>query len=267
MLLTHIILLSLIQGITEFLPISSSAHLVLLPLVTAFEDQGIYADMAAHGGTLIAVVAYFYKDVKVLLGGLKDLIIGKFSSDSAQLFLTLCIATFPVIIAALLFKDLIAGTARQANILATTSIVFGVLLWASDKYGKNIIDSIKFMTWGKAILFGLAQAVAMIPGTSRSGVTMTMGRALGFTREASARFSMLMAIPVLLMVGSYAFIFRSPRSVDIAVSVTDLGLIALFSALFGLLSIHLLMTWVNRIGFAPFAIYRIALGVLLFVLF
>ncbi len=267
MLLTHIILLSLIQGITEFLPISSSAHLVLLPLVTAFEDQGIYADMAAHGGTLVAVVAYFYKDVMHLFSGLKDVVVGRIGSDDAQLFLNICIATFPVVIAALLFKDMISGMARQAEVLATTSILFGITLWLSDKYGKNLFGNIKFVTWPKALLFGIAQAVAMIPGTSRSGITMTIGRALGFDRQSSAKFSMLMSIPVLLMVGLYAFFYREPNATDVVVSFADLGLISLFSAVFGLLSIHLLMTWVNRIGFAPFAIYRIALGVLLFVLF
>ncbi len=266
MLIAHIILLSLIQGITEFLPISSSAHLVLLPILTTFEDQGIYADMAAHAGTLVAVVAYFYKDTYQLLIGFKDLLSRRIATDAAQLFLNVAIATFPVLIAALLFKDLIAGMARNAHVLAITSILFGVLLWLSDKYGAKIYATIKLMKWQHALFFGLSQALAMVPGTSRSGITMTMGRALGYNRKAAAKFSMLMSIPVLIMVGLYTFL-RTAEVDDTIISLPDLGLIALFSGLFGLFSIHILMTWVNKIGFAPFAIYRVLLGVFLLLFF
>jgi undecaprenyl-diphosphatase len=197
----EIVVLAIIQGLTEFLPISSSAHLQLPSHLLGWKDQGLGFDVATHVGTLLAVLLYFKKDVV-------ELTIAWFASlkgnKSAQSNLAWCIiiGTIPAGLAGLLLKDFIEIYARSVTVIAATTIVFGLLLGWADKYATQtkVIDQITFKN---ALLIGLAQAMALIPGTSRSGITMTVGLMLGFDRQSAARFSFLLSIPIIVLAGGY----------------------------------------------------------------
>ncbi|GGX65991.1 undecaprenyl-diphosphatase [Litorimonas cladophorae] len=256
----QLILLSLIQGLTEFLPISSSAHLILPAQILGWPDQGPLIDVMAHFGSLFAVLLYFRKDVASILGGLVDLLQRKLNTNSA-LALNLILSTPPALLAGFLlasqgWDDLL----RSPLIIAFTTIVFGVLLWVSDVKAKSD-KPVEALTWGGAVTLGLAQSLALIPGTSRSGITMTAGRALGLSREAAARFSMLMSLPIIGAGGLYAML--KLMSADATEQTATLGsglVVALLSFMTAYACIALFMKWVGRIGFFPFMVYRLFLG-------
>ncbi len=263
--LTQLIILAIIQGITEFLPVSSSAHLILLPLLTEWQDQGLTIDVAAHAGSLFAVLLYFRKDIsRILLAGIAS--IGRRDTDNpdAGLFWLLAAASLPVLIAGFLLRDIVAGHLRDPLIIALASIGFGLLLWLADAKGERArrLDSISLRD---AVGIGLAQALALIPGASRSGVTMTAALMLGFDRHSAARFSFLLAIPVLLAAGGYEGLklTQSAGGVDMVNFMIVLGL----SALSAFFAIHCFLKLLEKIGMLPFVIYRVALGVVLILLF
>ena len=259
----QVVILALVQGLTEFLPISSSAHLILVPVLTDWPDQGLAFDVAVHAGTLTAVVLYFRKE-------LARMFIEWFTSfksgltPDARLAWAVLLGTIPVGLAGLIFKDLIETELRSPLVIAVATIVFGLLLWIADKTGKRAKSEYGLLLCD-VLVIGLAQALALIPGTSRSGITITAALMMGLTREAAARFSFLLSIPVIFLAGSFeTFEYLSVASVEDA---QPLLVGALISAVSAYACIHYFLKLLERIGMMPFVAYRLALGGVLLVLF
>lgn len=257
--LFQVVLLALIQGLTEFLPISSSAHLILPSQILGWTDQGLAFDVAVHVGTLAAVVIYFRKD-------LRDLIVAWFGQFGTQgqthesrLAWYIIWATIPVCLAGLFLEPFIETYLRSLLVIAAASIIFGLVLWWCDARGKQTL-TLQNITLSAALLIGIAQAVALIPGTSRSGITMTMALFLGFTRTDAARFSFLLSIPVIVIGGVYEGIgLLGAVDVDwlgIAIGV----LVSFVSAYF---CIHYFLEFISKLSMLPFVIYRVILGFVL----
>lgn len=241
------LVLALIQGLTEFLPVSSSAHLILVGLLGEWQDQGLLIDIAAHLGSLLAVIIYFRQDILALLSGRQN-----------QLLIQLIIATLPIVVAGLLFADWVSDMGRSVLVIAIASAVFGVLLWWSQRLAKQAQ-----LTKRSALLIGLAQCLALIPGASRSGVTLTAGMALGLNKTTAARFSFLLAIPTILMAAGYAGLqwYQQPIAINYS-AVISVTVLSFFSAW---LVIALFMKFIERIDFIWFMFYRLLLALLLFV--
>ncbi|CAH0538579.1 undecaprenyl-diphosphate phosphatase [Vibrio marisflavi] len=254
-------LLALIQGLTEFLPISSSAHLILPSAILGWEDQGLAFDVAVHVGTLAAVVIYFRQEVIDLLSAFFASIFKGDRSKEAKLAWMIIIATIPAALFGLLMKDFIELYLRSAWVIATTTIVFGLLLWWADKRS-SLTDDEYTADWKKSLFIGVSQALAMIPGTSRSGITMTAALHLGFTREAAARFSFLMSIPIILLAGGYLGLKLVTSGEPVHVGFLLTGIATSFVSAY--VCIHYFLALINRIGMLPFVIYRLTLGVVLF---
>ncbi len=263
--LIQLIILSLIQGITEFLPVSSSAHLILVPLLTEWQDQGLAIDVAAHLGSLFAVVFYFRKDIsRILFAGINSIIKKDVSDSDSKLFWYLAFSSLPVLIIGFLLRDIVSIYFRNPLIIAVASIGFGLLLWYADVAGKRIrqVDSINIRD---AIIIGFAQVLALVPGTSRSGITITAGLLLGLDRKSAARFSFLMSVPIILAAGGYESI--KLIRMDTIVDMHDFFITAFLSAISALITIYIFLKFLDKIGMLPFVIYRIALGILLFYIF
>ena len=260
----QLVILALVQGITEFLPISSSAHLILAPeVVDGWDDQGRAIDVAAHVGSLFAVMAYFRAETGQLFAGGVDTLRNRDTSDR-RLFLLLAGATIPLIVfgGALAISGL-SDHMRDPRVIATTSIVFGIALWVADR--KPVQLSGMPDKWKPAMAIGAAQALAAIPGTSRSGVTMTAARWLGYSREDAARFSMLLAIPAILFSGGYETLGMIKEGAGAPVG--DALIVAVLSFFAAWATIAVFMRLTRRMSFTPFVLYRIALGVVLFAIF
>ena len=257
----HLLSLALIQGITEFLPISSSGHLILLPSFTNFPDQGLLIDVSVHVGTLLAVIIYFFRDSLSILKGFSDLATGNRHSVPAQLTKFLIWATIPVIILGLILKitDII-DLLRNIKVIGWTMIIFGTFLYLADRFSFsekiNLNYSIK-----EALIMGLWQSAALIPGTSRSGATITAARILGYKRKSAARIAMLMSIPTILASGSLEII-DVWHKVDFN-HFNDAIIVICLSFIFAFLTLTIMMRLLNSISFTPYVIYRILLGVLL----
>jgi len=250
--------LALIQGLTEFLPISSSGHLLLPSMLLGWPDQGLAFDVAFHSGTLLAVIWYFRRDLARMIAGGARL---KPADGEGRLLWLLLLATVPVGLAGLLLRDMVEIHARSVAVVATTSIVFGLLLGYADFSGRRD-HGMETIGWKTALLIGLAQMLALIPGTSRSGVTMTAALLCRLDRESAARFSFLLAIPVMLVSGALEaldLIAEPPPARQLLL----LGFGTALSALVAWLSIHWFLRWIGRISFQPFVIYRVALGAFL----
>lgn len=260
----QILTLALVQGLTEFLPISSSAHLILVPELTAWPDQGLAFDVAVHVGTLLAVVGYFRRDLRAMTAAWIGSWQGRGLTAEARLAWLVLLATLPVALVGLLLKDWIEIHLRSATVIAWASIGFGVLLGLSDYLGRRRRE-VRTMRWLDGLLIGLAQVLALIPGTSRSGITMTAGLALGLTREAAARFAFLLAIPVIALAGGVQVVdlLQQPEAANWGVLLAGTGL----AALSAYLCIHWFLQWVQRVGMLPFVVYRIGLGVVLLIMF
>lgn len=256
--LLHIIVLAMVQGITEFLPISSSAHLILVPIVTDWRDQGLMLDVAVHVGTLAAVMVYFWRECWSMAQGAANLVLLR-GSHEARLVLYVVIATLPIIPAAWLLKDFVANDLRQGiEMIAWATLGFGVLLYIADRGGMRI-RRIEHMTALSALAIGLAQVLALIPGTSRSGITMTAARFLGFERAEAARFSLLISMPVILGIGIVAAVDLYAAK-NLAIGL-DALLAAGFAFVFALITIALMLRWLRRASFTPFVAYRVVLGI------
>ena len=259
------IVLAIVQGLSEFLPISSSGHLILVPYFLGWKDQGLAFDVAVHVGTLFAVVAYFRVQLLTMTRAWFGSFAGGGMTPDARLAWCVVIGTVPVGIVGLLFSDLIEKMLRNPLFVAGTLSVFGLLMWIADRFGAHRRDEYT-VGWRDAMLIGCAQALALMPGTSRSGVTMTMARMLGLTREAAARFSFLLAVPGIAMAGGYELLqLLGEPDGSVNWSMMNLGLVV--SAITGYFCIHWLLKVIGRIGLAPFAIYRFALAALIVVLF
>ena len=249
--------LALIQGLTEFLPISSSAHLILPSAILGWDDQGLAFDVAVHVGTLAAVVLYFRKEVVELLTAFFASIFRRDRSKEAKLAWMIVIATIPACIFGLLMKDIIELYLRSAWVIATTTIVFGLLLWFVDHHAQQKSDEYQ-VDKKKALFIGMSQALALIPGTSRSGATITAALYLGFTREAAARFSFLMSIPIILLAGGYLGLKLVASNTPINLGFLATGILTSFISAF--ICIHFFLKMITRMGMMPFVIYRLLLG-------
>ncbi|WP_440055389.1 undecaprenyl-diphosphate phosphatase [Pseudoalteromonas sp. T1lg65] len=257
----EIIILSLIQGLSEFLPISSSAHLLLPSQVLGWQDQGLAFDVAVHVGTLLAVVIYFRQDIVVLLGAwFKSFGKGEATKES-QLTWCLVVATIPFVLLGPVLKDIVQLYLRNAWVIATTTVLFGLLLWYADVKAKQVKD-VFGLNWKSALILGLAQITAVIPGTSRSGITITAGLMLGLDKKSAARFSFLMAIPVISMMGLYYTLelAMGDELVDWQALLTGaaLSFVSAYACIFFFLKV------IERMGMMPFVIYRLILGGALF---
>ena len=254
--LLHIIVLALVQGITEFLPISSSAHLILVPELTGWPDQGLMIDIAVHVGTLAAVMIYFRREFWSLALGILSLSLGRWGPE-ARLALNILIATPPVIVAGLVLRDYVDGPLRSIAVIGWTTLGFGLLLYAADRLGLRI-RRIEHMAAGGAVIIGLFQMLAPIPGVSRSGITMTAARFLGYERVEAARFSLLLSMPVIIGAGTLAGseLYNSGN----VVLGFDALLAMLLAFVSALIALALMMRWLRRASFTPFVIYRLCLG-------
>lgn len=263
----HAVLLAVVQGITEFIPVSSSAHLILVPRLLGWTDQGLDFDIATNTGTLIATLLYFRLDVR-------DLIVGFFTGQPRaahgdypprRLAMAIVLATIPAGIVGLLIHDWVKTQARNPLLIAGTSIVYGLLLWLADRIGRKDRD-LGDLGYTAALVIGMAQALALIPGTSRSGITITAALLLGFARPTAARFSFLLSIPIGVLVA-----LKSAKDL-LEAHVTTAELFPLFlgivvSAVVGYLVIAWLLAWLRRQSLTVFVIYRLILGALILALF
>ena len=257
----EVFILAIVQGLTEFLPISSSAHLILPSAILGWQDQGIGFDVAVHVGTLLAVVIYFRQEVaNMAVAWFSTLrISGQKPQDNfdGKLAWWILFATIPAGLFGLFGKDFIEAYLRSALVIAATTILFGLLLGFVDIKAKQNV-SIEKLGFKGAMLIGVAQAIALIPGTSRSGITMTMGLYLGLSRENAARFSFLLSIPAIAMAGSY-LTYKFVTSAD-PVDWQAIGLGSLLAFISAYACIHYFLILVSKLGMMPFVIYRLLLG-------
>ena len=264
------VVLALVQGLTEFLPVSSSAHLILVPILTGWEDQGLAFDVALHFGSLSAVLIYFRREILSLssnwlrsLPGISATMDSKQDAE-ARLAWAVILGTIPVGLLGFIFEEQIATVLRSPLYLATGLILFGlVLAWADYKH-KGIRDEYT-LGWKEVLFIGCAQAVSLFPGTSRSGITMTAGLMLGLNRQSAARFSFLLSIPVIFV----ACFLETAQLLETGESVAWVPILTgtLLSGLSAYLCIHYFLAFIQRVGMLPFVIYRIVLGVFLLWLF
>jgi len=258
----EILILAIMQGLTEFLPISSSAHLILPSAIFGWKDQGLAFDVAVHVGTLLAVLLYFRKEVGCMAVAWVGSIKGERDNFDGKLAWWIIFATIPAGLFGLLGKDFIEENLRSALVIAATTLLFGVLLGFADiKAGKRTAEEnvdIEKLGFKGAMLIGLAQAVALIPGTSRSGITMTIGLMLGLSRDNAARFSFLLSIPAIAMAGSYLTLklILSTEGVD----WQAIGLGSVISFVSAYACIHYFLILLEKLGMMPFVIYRMVLG-------
>lgn len=266
MLFWQIVVLALVQGLTEFLPVSSSAHLILVPVLSSWPDQGLAFDVVVHLGTLTAVMWYFRKDVSQLTIDWTQSCLKKQTVGESRLAWLVIIGTIPVGAAGLLLHDVVDNVLRSPIVIAWATIGFGLLLGVADYFGKNKNTQNEHqLSWKNGMFIGVAQALALIPGTSRSGITMTVGLFAGLTRQAAARFSFLLSIPVILMAGGYKTLklIQEGNGID----WLSIGLGYVLSALSAYICIHYFLKMLERIGMTPFVIYRVAQGLILLYLF
>ncbi len=251
-------LLALLQGLTEFLPISSSAHLVIPSLILGWQDQGLAFDVAVHVGTLSAVLWYYRRELWLMASDCSGLLRGRGATDNTRLVVWLALATVPVLLVGFAAGDLIEQRLRTLPVIATTTLVFGLLLGYADRRGGGR----RALGWWPALGIGLAQAIAPVPGVSRSGVTITAGLLLGLDRASAARFSFLLSIPVIAGAGvlKTAELATMPGPVDWQL----LGWAAAVSGITAYACISAFLRLLDRIGMMPFVYYRIALALLLY---
>ena len=255
------IILGILQGLTEFLPISSSAHLILLPWLAGWDSLGILFDVFLHAGTMVAVYLYFRAEIRDLVRELIEIFRpgGKRKNTRHNLVPILIIGTIPAGIAALIFRDMIEAYARTPMVTVVSLSVFGLVLWWADRAGRKN-KTFSQIGWKEGLLVGIAQAVALIPGVSRSGITITMALFLGFSRKDSARFSFLLSFPILVLAtckGALELLIKPESSPAGAMSLT-VGIIVAF--LSGFLCIKFFLRYLEKKSFTPFVLYRLVLA-------
>lgn len=261
------VILAVVQGVTEFLPISSSGHLILVPYFLGWRDQGLSFDIATNTGTLLAIVAYFHRD-------LRDLIVGFFTGRPRSgdgefaprpMAWNLVLGTIPAGLAGLLFHDWIATQARNPLLIAGTTLFYGLLLLAADRIGRQT-RGVGDVIWRDALIIGIAQALALVPGTSRSGITITAALLLGFGRPAAARFAFLLSVPVSVLVA-----LKDVKDlVENPVGTAELAMMGIglsVSAIVGYAVIAWLLTWLRRRSLTAFVVYRVLLAALILAIF
>jgi len=262
--LLQIVLLALIQGLTEFLPISSSAHLVLTPVVMGVQDQGLAFDIAVHLGSLLAVIIYFRQELaRVTADTAGHYLMRREATQYSRLGMAIAIATIPIVVFGGL-KTVLGIEFRSPVLIALASILFGLVLWWADTKPRRHRDMEDY-GFRDALIIGFSQVLAIIPGTSRSGITMTAALMLGFTRTAASHFSFLLAVPTILMSAGVVVldILKSDQKLDIAAMTIG----AVFSFVFAYLAIHYFLKLIEKTGMLPYIVYRVLLGVILLVIF
>ena len=260
----HALFLAIVQGLTEFLPVSSSGHLVLVPFLLGWPDQGLAFDVAVHLGTLIAVVTYFRHELFSMTRGWFTSVLGGAATPDSRLAWSVIWGTVPVAIAGFFAADAIEQYLRSPMLVASTTAGFGVLLWLADVRGTRDRDEYS-LGWADVMIVGLIQVLALVPGTSRSGITMTAGLLLGLSRVGSARFSFLLSVPVIVAAAVFetVSIVKDPVPAD----WTSLSAGVLASAIVAYLTIRWFLSFLGRFGMMPFAVYRVALAVFIVVIF
>ncbi len=261
--LDQIIILAIVQGLTEFLPVSSSAHLILIPLALGWPDQGLVFDVAVHLGSLIAVLAYFRHEVVAMtLAWGSSLAGGEITADS-RLAWWVILGAIPAVLVGFLFKDMIETELRSPWVIAIATIIFALLLWVAD-LRKSKLRNESQLKLKDVVIIGCFQALALIPGTSRSGITITAGLMLGLTRSAAARYSFLLSIPIIIASGSLQTLelLQASHAIDWLALFIAFGLSTLSAGI----CIHLFLGLIEKIGMLPFVIYRLLLGAILIAL-
>ncbi len=253
--------LAIVQGLTEFLPVSSSGHLILFAEFSSFNDQGLAVDIALHIGSLLAVLIYFYEDITKMLKSLfQNFLLPNFSDKNNKLAYMIIIASIPALILGFLLRNLGMEWLRSAKVVGWTILFYGLVLFYADKIGKNN-KTTENIGLKEAILIGLAQCLALIPGTSRSGVTITMARFLGINRSEAAKFSMLLSVPTIAAAGALETfrLWKKSAILEVYETFDAVG----YSFIASLLVIFFMMKWLKKFTFLPFVIYRVALGLIL----
>ena len=254
-------ILAFIQGATEFLPISSSAHLILFPTLFGWQDQGLPFDIAVHVGTLIASIGYFRQQIVEIAGAWFGSIMGRESSQESKLGWFIIVASIPVAVSGALAYDLVGSELRSVTVIGLATLIFALLLWYADarRRGQRTLNDLRLKD---AILIGLGQAIAIIPGTSRSGITITVALMLGMNRKDAARFAFLLAIPAIAMAGGWQML--QLMASDISVDWVLFGFAIVVSAAIAYLSIHYFLVFIEKIGMLPFVVYRVLLAIVIF---
>ena len=260
----QIVILALVQGLTEFLPVSSSAHLILVPIVFGWQDQGLAFDVAVHVGSLSAVILYFKNQLQRMSYDWVQSVMQRKNVGESSLAWAVIIGTIPAGVAGLLLNDFIELNLRSTIVIAISTIAFGLLLWFADARGAQVRNE-HSITLKDVLIIGFMQALALIPGTSRSGITITAGLMLGLTRDAAARFSFLLSIPLILAGGGLKTKELIESSIPVDWQAIILGTI--LSGISAYFCIHFFLKLLDKIGMMPFIIYRLILGAVLLLLF
>jgi len=255
------LILAIVQGLTEFLPISSSGHLILPSQLLGWPDQGLAFDVAVHIGSLIAVVWYFREDILNIANGWLMRVFKGVKSPESKLGWQVIYATIPAALIGFMADSFIEENLRSITVIGTTTIVFGICLGWADKFGSRKLELIE-LTMAAAIMIGIAQALALIPGTSRSGITITAALLLGLNRHAAAQFSFLLSVPLILAAGSLKTV--ELMTSDAMVNWGDIALGTFASGITAYICIKTFLAFIDRIGMTPFVIYRLILGAVLF---
>jgi undecaprenyl-diphosphatase len=260
----HAVVLALVQGLTEFLPISSSAHLILVPVLTGWPDQGLAFDVAVHFGTLTAVVLYFREELSAMARSWASSLVTRNPDDEAMLAWAVLLGTIPLGLAGLLLHSYVETVLRSPLVIATTTIVFGLLLGYADRVGAQTRCEYRLGA-GRVAVIALSQVLALVPGTSRSGITITAGLLVGLDRKAAARFSFLLSVPAIAMAGLYEITNLVEATEPVLWADILVGMAV--SAVSAYLCIHWFLKLLDRVGMLPFVIYRLVLGALLLAVF
>ena len=269
----QLIVLSIIQGLTEFLPVSSSAHLILVPVLSDWPDQGLMFDVAAHLGSLLAVLLYYRKDLLQMLCGFTQSLQQRQLNADSHLAWAVGLATIPLGLVGILSKDFIEAHLRGPLVIAAATLIFGGLLWWADHFNRKTAAGEKSHHRGlgdlkafDVMFIGVAQALALIPGTSRSGITMTAALFRRFTPVEAARFSFLLSVPAILMPFSL-YVFELVQTPEVQWQWGSLALIVGLSFVSALACIHVFLKLLERVGMLPFVLYRLVLGACLLFVF
>lgn len=250
-----------IQGISEFLPVSSSGHLALIPFFMSLRDPGVVFDLLMHLGTAFAVIIYFWNELKELFSQMISYLLRDSKRDTS-FFKNFTLSTIATLVLIVLFKKFAFDFGRQPLVIGINFIFFGILMYLADRREGNDIDLTKTTKTNNALLIGLAQGLAIFPGVSRSGITLTVARSLKINRLQASRYSFLLSLPIII--GS--IIFKLPEIIDgSATSVEPMIMLAgvVFSFIFGIFTIHFFLKLIAKIGLVYFSIYRVLLGALL----
>lgn len=258
---TQATILGMMQGLTEFLPISSSAHLILVSKVTDWPDQGISFDLALHLGTLLAVVWYFWQDLKKVTTGTVYAYHTKKLNRESVLALGLFIGTLPAIAIGAALFDIADATLRSTHVIIATTVIFALLLAYADLRAKAKLN-LDALTWKHALYIGIGQSIALIPGVSRSGITITTGLMLGYDKISASRFSFLLAIPITF-IAAVAKLGQLLQATDYTINWLLFAIGTGIAFITALLAIHYFLKWLNRFGMMPYVIYRLLLAILL----